>query len=143
MSLNMRFYRYDHEVMLLGVGSGDPSIKSAIDEEFARDTVGHEADSEWHREFELGRRLAHQVIDQGFPELSGEEQLRHRVAAEWLTTVFRVPGYCEARDWRWRAFYDTIHTVPGFGDPIAEVVDFLDEGRPFFGSECPDEAHYG
>lgn len=140
MSFHLIFYRYDHELLSPGIGSGDASVKAAIDAEVDRRTAGRgEIDPEW----EAGRDLAHRVIDHGLPKHCGQEELRHRLAAEWLTTVFRIPGSCDTQDWRWQSFYDTLHTVPGFSDPIPEIVSILDEGRPYFGSSCPEEAYYG
>lgn len=140
MSFSLVFARYDHEVMSLGIGSGDESLKSAIDREFYRRTSHLESvDLEW----QAGRLLAHQVIEEGFPRISGREQLRHRLAAEWLTTIFRIPGSCRSQNWRWSTFYDTLHTVPGFSEAIGEPVDVLETGRPFFGEACPEESYYG
>lgn len=145
MSFSLTFTRYDNDVLDIAIGSGDGSMKAAIDDEYAKRTARHDGTSpEWEQEFVLGRELAHRVIDHGSPEtIPATEELRHRLAAEWLIQACRIPGYCDAQVWRWAAFYDTIHSIPGFEDPIVDLVHFLDEGRPFFGCSCPDEMTYG
>ncbi len=140
MSFQLNFYRYDHELMLMSVGSGDPGVIAAVDQEFDRFAARRERTDPEH---EAGRQLAHHIIARGFPEHPGGETLRHRLAAQCLTTVFRIPGSCPSQVWRWRVFHDTIHTAPGFSNSIPEIVSVFEEGRPFYGSSCPDEAHYG
>lgn len=141
MSFRLYFHRVDKELLDAKCGTDDDSVHSAIDEYFERLTWRCErGDAEWT----AGRNLAHHVIESGFPKReSNQESFCHRFAADSLASVFAIPGHCDDAEWRWSAFYDTLHTVPGFTDPIARYVDILDEGRPLFGSECPDEGYYG
>lgn len=122
-------------------GTDDASVHDAIDNYFSHLTWQCEHGS---AEWTAGRQIAHQAIEHGFPARKPiRESFRHRFAAESLAISFAIPGSCDDVDWRWQAFYDTLHTVPGFPDPITQYINFLDIGRPWFGAECPDEGYYG
>ena len=141
MSFRISFVGYDHNRMISALGTGDQSTIEAIIKASSQQYPDLGPDP---KTIELAKTLAINVVQNGFPsKLDSPEDAEHQLAAEWLALAFRLPDGVVASAWRWSAFYDTLHTVPGFEEPIQEIIDYLDEGRPWFGTECQYEFYYG
>ena len=110
------------------VGTEDPDTTAKIAEYF------NNAESEWGLDkdtSEAAKKITIDVMTTGFPDkFDGSEEYKHQLAAECLADIFKSNEDLEESSWRWSALNDTLHTVPGFEEPIQELVDVLDEGSP-------------
>ena len=137
MSRRINLWSVDHEFLTAVAGTGDASIKNVVAER-------HEIYRDFEREptWNDALRIAIDIIDNGFSiQNKSAECDCHFLAAEMLSVSCQLNQQPPDSEFHRLSFLETIDICfPGnkFGFNNAFAV-----GRPWFGSECPNELAYG
>jgi hypothetical protein len=139
MSTRIVFWPYDHQFLADIAGTGDSSFIAEIDR-LASARLKYDPDRQAFTR--RSQSLAESVINHGFPSHTNEvEDEHHRCAVDFLIRPCVVACATISNDFR---YFDLIDSFDrDFFAPFPELELVLVDGRPWFGSKCPDEETYG
>ena len=139
MSTRIVFWPYDHHFLADIAGTGDSSFVAEIDR-LASAIIEYDPDGQ--DSTRRSQSIAESVINDGFPSRTKDfEDEHHRLAVDFLIRPSVVARATTSNDFR---YFDLIDSFDSdFFAVFPELESVLVDGRPWFGSKCPDEETYG